>query len=288
MSEALVTLRGIRRRAQGTVILQGCDWPIPYGLTALVGPNGAGKTTLLRIAAGILHADGGELRWGEREPASPSSLRRLVAYVPQFPGLHPRLTVAEHLERDAMWSGSHHPRQRARQTLRRLGLDRWGERRCERLDGAERRLVAVARAWVRRCRLILFDEPTADLDPEARARFWFALSELLRADASVKAAVVTTHLFDEVTAFTSQVAVLARGRILYAGPVTGLAQAAQGRCACLPAAASGTLPGDIVGVDADGRYRVLLPVGVTAPPGSEPRAPLPLDGYLVTIRGEAG
>ncbi len=302
--------RAVGQRAGPLWFLRDCSLELERGCTALVGPNGAGKTTLLRVLAGIRPPAAGRIYLHGR-PVGEDELRQAVAYVPQFPGVHGRLRAAAHLERIAAWWGLPAPRAEAAEALERLGLAAAADRRGGELGAAERRRLALAEAWIRRCRIVLFDEPTADLDPEERAAFWAELSALQDDPTGPDAACVTTHRFDEVGAHCAGAVVLAQGRVCFAGSVRELAARAAGRCFRIPpaghgdaaetAAASdgagaaqgpGRRPGIIIGVDPDGARLTFGYEADHLPAEAVPRAPTPLDGYLHALvepaRGRGG
>lgn len=127
---------------------------------------------------------------------------------------------------------------------------------------------------MRRCRVVLFDEPTADLDPGERVAFWTQVGALQAAGDGPEVALVTTHLFDEVAGHCARVAVLAAGRVRFAG--TAAARAA-GRCFLAPPGAPVPAGSVVVGVEPDGTRHVL-----GAGPG-QPQPPSPLDGYLAVM-----
>ncbi len=261
---------GLTQRLRHRTVLRGCTFAVPSGTTALLGPNGAGKTVLLRTLAGITPAVGGRVWLGGGDAAGPADLLHEVAYVPQFPGVHPRLTVRDHLERTARWRRIAGPRGSAEDAAERLGLSRWMHVAAGRLAPAQRHRLALAEAWVCRARIVLFDEPTADLDPEERAAFWSQAAAL-----PAEAVVVTTHHFDEVQAHCRAALVLQGGRIRFAGAVADLAAAAEGCCFLLPPGAPGVAGCIVVGITPAGT-EVL-----TSEPLAAPERPAgALDGYL--------
>lgn len=274
--------RATGQRAGGRWLLRDCTLDLGPGSTALVGPNGAGKTTLLRVLAGIRDAAAGRI-WLDGRPARAEELRQAVAYVPQFPGVHPRLRARAHLERLAVWWGFPEPRTEARETMERLGLAPFADVVCAALDSGRRRRLALAEAWLRRCRVVLFDEPTADLDPEERAAFWTDLAALQADPSGPEAALVTTHLFDEVGSHCAWVAVLSDGRVPFSGSAPELAAQAAGRCFRL--ASPGLDPAAVPVDTREDGVAVFLPPEAAVPAGAEPRAPTPLDGYLAVLRG---
>jgi ABC-2 type transport system ATP-binding protein len=268
-------------------ILHEVTLDLHEGLTGLIGPNGAGKTTLLRTLAGILppyegHIEVGEVAMQDR----PATVRRRVGYLPQFPGVYRRLTVREHLIRQHWWLYGEAPEEEdIRTALRHFGLAARENVRAVRLDPPERRWLALAMLWARRVPVMLLDEPTAGLDLEERLAFWDLMTTLLHQPDGPRAILVTTHLLDEVARFCRDAMLLVDGRMVYQGPVAGLAARAQGRTwyavrgAVVPEAVD-------VGVDAARNRRLIVSVGEQRD-GDEALAPRPprlLDGYLVVER----
>lgn len=144
----------------------------PGELVALYGPSGSGKTTLLLLAAGLLEADQGEVRFDGRDLSSLSDsevsayLRRDVGFVYQTPELIAGMPALDNATTKLLADGRAltEARDLARPLLQRLGLGERLSHRPAQLSGGERQRVAVARALVHRPRLVLADEPTGNLD----------------------------------------------------------------------------------------------------------------------------
>ena len=180
-----------------THALRGVDAEFePHAVTALTGPSGSGKSTLLSLLALRDRASGGEvtvlgrptsaMRTRERRALS----RRTIAWVPQSPteGVFPHLSALDNVEQAARWRGAAAGSGLA--LLDRLGLASVAEVTAARLSGGEQQRLAVACACVGGPRLVLCDEPTAELDEETAA---LVLAELRSTAASGSAVVVATH-----------------------------------------------------------------------------------------------
>lgn len=177
-AEPLVSARGLTKVYQSgkveTPALRGIDLDIAAGeFTAVVGPSGSGKTTLLNLIGALDSATDGELRvlgrdlhrLGKRERAD-MRLREL-GFVFQAYNLVPVLTAQENVEFVLELQGEGDERRaRAQEMLEQLGLSELAARRPGELSGGQQQRVAVARAVVSRPRLVLADEPTANLDGE--------------------------------------------------------------------------------------------------------------------------
>jgi ABC-type lipoprotein export system ATPase subunit len=168
-------------------------------LVALFGPSGSGKSTLLLLAAGLLRADGGSVRFEGRELAGFSRSdalayrREQLGFVFQSFDLAAGLSAEENVAIPLLMRGVDHrqARQRARSALEEVGLARRFAHTPQRLSGGEQQRVAIARALVGGPRLILADEPTGNLDSETGEAVLSLLSSLPRARGA--AVLLVTH-----------------------------------------------------------------------------------------------
>ncbi len=188
------------------------------GVLGLLGPNGAGKTSLLRMLATVLPPSSGELCLLGRDPARPAArreIRRRLGYLPQNLGYYPSFTVAEFVEYFALLKEM--PAARVpgavAAAIEMVDLGSKAGARLRTLSGGMLRRVGIAQAIVNDPELLLFDEPTAGLDPEQRVEF----RALLRAFGERATVVVSTHLVEDVGAACSQVALMSTGKIVFRG-----------------------------------------------------------------------
>ena len=150
----------------------------------LLGPNGAGKTTTLRLALGLTDPDAGEITLlGEPIPRRAREARVRLGVVPQVDNLDPDFTVVENLLVYGRYFGLRDQDVRARipQLLEFAGLESRAGSRIQALSGGMKRRLALARALVNDPDLLLLDEPTTGLDPQARHLIWERLKQLRRA-----------------------------------------------------------------------------------------------------------
>jgi ABC-2 type transport system ATP-binding protein len=213
-----VQITNLTRRFGRSVAVAGVDLQIGTGVFGLLGPNGAGKTSLLRMIATAVPPTSGTLRLLGRDPGvhgQRQEIRRRLGYLPQHPGYYPGFTVSEFVEYFALLKEV--PRARVRKAvakaIERVELGDRSRARLRTLSGGMLRRAAIAQAIVNEPDLLLLDEPTAGLDPEQRMAFRALLRELGQ-DATV---IVSTHLVEDVGAACGELALMDRGRIVFAG-----------------------------------------------------------------------
>jgi len=228
-ASALAT--GLTKRFGTTRALDGVDLELRTGVTGLLGPNGAGKTTLLRILATVLAPDAGDLRVLGADPGTGEgrlTIRRRLGYLPQEPGFHTSFTAFDFVDYVAILKEMSDRRSRhdeVRRVLSLVGLEPVMHKRIRQLSGGMRRRVGIAQALLGAPDLLLFDEPTAGLDPEQRLRF----RELLGAAADGGTVLLSTHQTDDVAALCQRVIVLLGVTIRFDGTPRDLAELATGR-----------------------------------------------------------
>ena len=184
---------------------------------ALLGPNGAGKTTTLRLAMGLTRPDGGEIRLnGHPVPAQALAARAGVGIVPQMDSLDPDFTVAENLLIYGRYFGLRDGEIRCRipALLEFAGLEGRADTRIQALSGGMKRRLSLARALVNDPALLVLDEPTTGLDPQARHLIWERLKKLI---AQGKTVLLTTHFMDEAERLAHRLAVMDAGRLIAQG-----------------------------------------------------------------------
>jgi len=195
-----ICYRGLSKRIHGQRLLDIAELSLQPGhCVALSGRNGAGKSTLMRILAGIEHADALRLHDGGRVlqgRAARSHLRGQVIYVHQHPYLFDR-PVVDNIGYGLRCQGvvGEPAAVRVEQALDWAGLAHLRDRNAREVSGGERQRLALARAWVLRPRLLLLDEPTANLDSQAR-RQTFRMVERLTAEGV--GVLLATHEYPAV------------------------------------------------------------------------------------------
>jgi ABC-2 type transport system ATP-binding protein len=204
----LLVARDLRRRYRDFTALDGVDLELrPGESVALLGPNGAGKTTLLSILAGVSRASEGTVEWAE-------GVAPRVGWVPQRPSLYPRLTTRENLRLFAALEGAPDPDAVAEDLIARADLGRFAGQSAAKLSTGTLQRLNLAIALAGEPSVLLLDEPTATLSPDQRHRLWGWLDQLR---AGGMALMFSTQSVDEAMRHGGRIAVLAAGRLVFAG-----------------------------------------------------------------------
>ncbi len=216
--DSIASARGLSKRFGDYNAVDGIDFEIKRGLCfGFLGPNGAGKTTTLRMLLGLSPMSAGSLSvFGLPIPEQARAVRARVGIVPQADNLDPDFSVAENLEIYAAYFGI--PKQLAAPRIERLlEFAALTERRTAKVDtlsgGMKRRLI-IARALINEPELVVLDEPTTGLDPQARHIIWGRLAELR---ASGTTLILTTHYMEEAERLCDELIIMDHGRILDQG-----------------------------------------------------------------------
>ena len=191
----------------GRKVLDGIDLSIDgEGISVVLGPNGVGKTVLLRMIAGLQAVDRGTLVWGQAQ----RPLERLAMVFQQPMILRSSVLDNAALGLKPLGLPRAEREARAREVLARVGLAHRASDSARLLSGGEKQRLALARAWAVRPRLLLLDEPTANLDPSAVE----AVEHIIRGIRTDGAKVLmTTHNLGQATRLADDIIFLAEGRV---------------------------------------------------------------------------
>lgn len=182
-----------------------------------LGPNGAGKSSTMRMIGCISPPSGGELRILDMDPvADGPAIRARLGVCPQLDNLDPELTVRENLTVYARYFGISRraARERAAELLDFVQLTERADSKVEPLSGGMKRRLTIARALVNDPEIVLLDEPTTGLDPQARHLVWERLFRLKQQGVTL---VLTTHYMDEAEQLCDRLVVMDGGRIVAEG-----------------------------------------------------------------------
>ncbi len=198
LDEPLIRARGLVKRYAGFEAVKGIDVEVRAGEAfGFLGPNGAGKSSTMRMIASVSPVTAGELRILGRDPAREGpQVRARLGVCPQEDQLDMELSVRENLTVYGRYFGLSRAecRSRADELLRFVQLTDRAGARVEDLSGGMKRRLTIARSLINQPEILLLDEPTTGLDPQARHLLWDKLFRLKQQGVTL---VLTTHYMEE-------------------------------------------------------------------------------------------
>jgi len=214
----VIRARNLRKRFDELTAVDGIDFEVNAGeCFGILGPNGAGKTSTMRMLYDFSPRTSGALEVFGLDPATEGvRLRQVIGVVQQSNNLDFELTVRENLEVYGGYYGlrGRQLRERLAELLPSMELSEKAESRIKQLSGGMQRRLVILRALVHQPRLVIFDEPTTGLDPQARHQIWAVLRKLTAEGVTV---VLTTHYMDEAERLCDRLVIMDRGKILHRG-----------------------------------------------------------------------
>jgi lipooligosaccharide transport system ATP-binding protein len=224
MSETLLKIRGLTKRYGDTVVVNDLSFDIAPGeCLGVIGPNGAGKTTTIRMCLGLTAPDAGDIfffpgRKGQplQMPRDALAIKEQLGIVSQFDSLDPDFSCAENLLVFGRYFGLKDAviKERIPQLLEFAALTHKADAKLSELSGGMKRRLSLARALVNNPQLLLLDEPTTGLDPQARHLMWERLQRLVQQGKSI---LLTTHFMDEAERLCNRLLVLDHGKKMTEG-----------------------------------------------------------------------
>jgi lipooligosaccharide transport system ATP-binding protein len=217
-TEPLVLVRGLTKRFGDFTAVDGIDVEVRRGEAfGFLGPNGAGKSSTMRMIGCVSPATGGTLRVLGMDPARDGPrIRARLGVVPQEDSLDLELTVRENLLVYGRYFGLSRPviRERVAQLLDFVQLTDRADSKVEPLSGGMKRRLTIARSLISEPELLLLDEPTTGLDPQARHVLWDRLFRLKQQGVTL---ILTTHYMDEAEQLCDRLVVMDKARIVAEG-----------------------------------------------------------------------
>ncbi|HTC85854.1 MAG TPA: ABC transporter ATP-binding protein, partial [Candidatus Acidoferrum sp.] len=225
MTDAAIEVVGLVRRYDRKAVVEGLTFSVGQGeLFALLGPNGAGKTTTVEVIEGYRRADDGTVRVLGLDPwRDGTALRARMGLMLQAGGIYPQARPAEILRLFARFYRSPHD---PGELLDLVGLGDASTTRYKVLSGGQKQRLGLALALIGRPELVILDEPTAGMDPAAKATTRALIGELRAAGVTV---LLTTHDLDDVERLADRIALIDRGRLVALGSPADLTAGAIAR-----------------------------------------------------------
>jgi lipooligosaccharide transport system ATP-binding protein len=228
--EPAVVARGLQKSYGDRVAVDRVDFEVRPGVCfGFLGPNGAGKTTTMKMIYGLATVGGGELSvLGMDATRERRRIKARLGVVPQETNLDGDLTVRENLVMQANYFGigSEEARRHADELLEFALIGDRADDRIQALSGGMKRRLLIARSLVNDPEMIVLDEPTTGLDPQARLAVWRALERLRRRGVTL---LLTTHYMEEAARLCDSLLIMDEGRIVAEGTPAELVSEHAGR-----------------------------------------------------------
>lgn len=223
MTESLISARGLTKKFGDLVAVDGIDFDVSKGESfGLLGPNGAGKSTVMRMIGATSQRDAGDLTILGKDPDKHGpQIRAHLGVVPQQDNLDTELSVLENLYIYGRYFGL--PRAFVKSKIEELvafaQLEEKRNAKVQSLSGGMKRRLTIARALVSEPEILMLDEPTTGLDPQARHILWDRLFRLKEQGVTL---VITTHFMDEAEQLCDRLIVMDKGKIMAEGSPSSL------------------------------------------------------------------
>ncbi len=225
MTNPVIEVKNVWKSFKTVQAVKGIDLVIPKGqFIALLGPNGAGKTTLVEMIEGIQKPDKGEITiMGKHWKGNEDELHRIIGLALQETRFIDKLRVSETLQLFASFFNL--GRERIDEIINIVGLEEKKKSYVVNLSGGQRQRLAIGIALINMPAILLLDEPTTGLDPNARREIWDILHKLKKvAETSM---ILTTHYMEEAENLCDYIVIMHNGSILREGTLDKLLQEAR-------------------------------------------------------------
>lgn len=212
-----IDVEGLTKRFGARTVVDNVSLTVPRGeVWGFLGPNGSGKTTTIRMLCGLLQPDGGHGSCLGLDVLTQSeAIKRQVGYMTQRFSFYEDLTVQENLDFVARLYALPNRHAQVEKTMEQVGLAKRRTQLAGSLSGGWKQRLALAACMMHAPKLLLLDEPTAGVDPQARREFWEQIHALARDGVTV---LVSTHYMDEAER-CDRIAYIAYGKLLAVGTV---------------------------------------------------------------------
>ncbi|HEX9098692.1 MAG TPA: ATP-binding cassette domain-containing protein [Candidatus Dormibacteraeota bacterium] len=219
MTDAAVVVERLEKTLGKNKVLRGISLTAEPGeIFGLLGPNGAGKTTTLRIICTLLSPDSGRVEvLGFDTRTAPQEVRRRVGVVTAEIGVYPRLSARENITYFAMLSGvsAGDMKRRVDAVIERLDIGSFADQRAESLSSGQKQKLAIARAIVHDPQVLMFDEPTSNLDVLASRE---VREFMVESKGRGKCVIFSTHVMHDAERLCDRITILHEGRVVASGP----------------------------------------------------------------------
>jgi ABC-2 type transport system ATP-binding protein len=218
---AIIETVGLEKRFSKFSALRGVSFRVNKGaITGLIGPNGAGKTTTIKVLLGLLRPDAGEARVFGKNPWDNPKIMKQLGIIQEKPNFPKNMKIGDYLKRIARMRG--YPERRAIELLKQEGLDSAINRDIGKLSAGMLQRFALTHALIHEPELVIADEPTSNLDPQARGD---VLNSIVRLHSEKGITfLISSHLLQELSRVCDTAAIISEGRVVASGNLQHLYQ----------------------------------------------------------------
>ena len=224
----MLEVKQVSKKFRKKKALDSVNINLDKGIYGLLGENGAGKTTLIRCITGLYKVSDGEIKWDKKNIKDEKEFCDLIGYLPQyFEGLK-ELTVWENMEYFAHLKDLPNLLVKARieDSLKKVNLLENKDVKAKNLSGGMKRRLGIAQAILNNPKIIIFDEPTAGLDPKERLRFQNLISDYKNKESIT---IISTHIVSDIETLCDYIIVMKKGKVLGLYEASELANVAKGK-----------------------------------------------------------
>lgn len=219
----MISIKKLRKDFGPRTVLNELDLEIPAGqATGIVGPNGSGKTTTIKSLLGLVKPTSGDILVDGKSIEGEWQYRSKIGYMPQIARYPENMTIGELFEFIKNMRGS--TTNRDRELLEYFDLDNEIDKRMRALSGGMRQKVGAILAMMFDPEILIFDEPTAGLDPKSSVQFKRLVQEEKKKGKTV---LLTSHIMSEIEELTDHLIFIVEGNIRYDGPMRELMERQQ-------------------------------------------------------------
>ena len=219
----MISIKKLRKDFGPRTVLNELDLEIPAGqATGIVGPNGSGKTTTIKSLLGLVKPTSGDILVDGKSIEGEWQYRSKIGYMPQIARYPENMTIGELFEFIKNMRGS--DTNRDRELLEYFDLDNEIDKRMRALSGGMRQKVGAILAMMFDPEILIFDEPTAGLDPKSSVQFKRLVQEEKKKGKTV---LLTSHIMSEIEELTDHLIFIVEGNIRYDGPMRELMERQQ-------------------------------------------------------------
>lgn len=279
----MLTVRNLNKNFRKKEVLKGFTYDFDCGVYGLLGPNGTGKTTLIRCITGVYNIKKDTVLYNGKCITNDKNYLSTVGYLPQKFGLFKDLKVREMMELMASLKNVDKAKTKPmiEECAELVNLSDRMEDRVGTLSGGMIRRLGIAQALIGDPAIIIFDEPTAGLDPEERLRFKNIISQIKKD----KVIIISTHIVEDVEASCDTVVIMKNGSIGASGSCSQIKEIAQGKTYLVSEDEKESIKGDyIIQRQFEENGRNVMKILSESPQNLEQVNPSVEDGYICVLK----